>query len=768
MAKNLRRQFVHQHSQNGNLLVSRLRKVRELQIPVSRLSFIGAILLALLAALPLTWGVSPLPFYPGYVSKDDLRSRVDFEWNDEAAAAKVIRDIESNHVRVYREDAKWTWLNDVLTPVVNLLEKASEVKNTKLLQAYADEEKIILTSEQSQVIVDGLLAEKEGFRLYRDVVEPMRSVLEERVFSRGVLSDERYGKEVGVGGEILILSPPDGRRRVSLGERNRQQPLSIAQVIPLLRDWFRYEIAVRPPMRQILSDLLGSRLRPTLVFDAQATNALLDEAKNEALEKISHFKVGQVIAARGQSLTPAKIACLHAENQAFLLHQGWEMILFRFVGKFLLLFSLTLGGLIILGMLRRDNPKVLFGMALGIILIALFAHVTNHAHFPVIRLLVPVGVLVGFGTLAWGRSCAMAALTVACGYLLILFEGQTGLCLAFLAGGSLYTYALPAVREKWGVPRLSLICGFLSLAVVVLWAVSSGEELMTLTRENWINKLFTGGHPLMRGLWLMLDWFVCGMIVLALLPLVESVYGRTTRIRLYELQDQEHPFLRQLLVEAPNTYHHCLIVGTLAEAGAAAIGADSLLARVGSYYHDIGKLMKPQYFSENETGVSRHDSLSPTMSTLIITSHVKDGLEMARDSRLPMAIQDMIAQHHGRSIVMYFYVRAQKQASEGEKVNKEAFRYPGPRPQTREAGVLMLADSVEAASRSLDNPTPTSIRKMVDEICMGRVLDGELSESGLNLSDIRKVTDAFVGILNSMFHGRVKYPKAKKELPRSR
>jgi hypothetical protein len=248
--------------------------------------------------------------------------------------------------------------------------------------------------------------------------------------------------------------------------------------------------------------------------------------------------------------------------------------------------------------------------------------------------------------------------------------------------------------------------------------------------------------------------------VLLALPLVERFSGRTSNVRLRDLQNLEHPVLRRLLVEAPGTYHHSVIVGRLAEAAADAIGANGLLAKVASYFHDIGKLLKPGYFSENESTFSRHDVLSPSMSALIIIAHVKDGAEMGQELRLPREILDVIEQHHGTSLVRFFYHRAQKEAAaRGAKTPETAYRYPGPLPQSREAGLVMLADAVEAASRSLAAPTEPQIRKLVHNVATEKLLDGQLDESGLTLTQIRRAESVFVRILTSLYHVRVAYPE---------
>ena len=253
-----------------------------------------------------------------------------------------------------------------------------------------------------------------------------------------------------------------------------------------------------------------------------------------------------------------------------------------------------------------------------------------------------------------------------------------------------------------------------------------------------------------------------GIALSVLLPLIERFFNVVTDSKLLELSDQNHPILRQLALEAPGTYQHTLMVATLAEAGAEAIGANSLLARVGCYYHDIGKIAKPRYFVENEDhGRSRHKGLSPSMSALIITSHTREGMELAEEHGLPPAIADFIPEHHGTSLIEFFYHQAKEEA-DGEEVNESHYRYPGPKPQTKETGIAILADTVEAACRSLGEPTPSRIKGLVHELTMKKLLDGQLDECGLTLREIHRVEESLTYRLNSFYHHRVKYPSTSK------
>jgi putative nucleotidyltransferase with HDIG domain len=248
------------------------------------------------------------------------------------------------------------------------------------------------------------------------------------------------------------------------------------------------------------------------------------------------------------------------------------------------------------------------------------------------------------------------------------------------------------------------------------------------------------------------------ILTYGLLPLVESIFDITTDFSLLELSNLNYPILKQLSVQAPGTYHHSIIVGNLSETASHAVGANSLLARVGSYYHDIGKMDKAEYFVENQLGPENpHEKLTTRMSALILGNHVKKGLEMAEKTKLPSSIRDIIIQHHGTTFMSFFYQKAvAKDGADG--INENDYRYPGPRPQTKEAAIVMLADVVEAATRSLKGPTHSRLKGLIDELVDGRFQEGELDESPLTLRDLEKIKDSFLTILAGIFHARIEYP----------
>jgi putative nucleotidyltransferase with HDIG domain len=330
-----------------------------------------------------------------------------------------------------------------------------------------------------------------------------------------------------------------------------------------------------------------------------------------------------------------------------------------------------------------------------------------------------------------------------------------------------------------GMDHLLIQVGGQSVAVLLMRNIRSRTQLikigawaglsylaMTLTASLLTDQTgeLTLSDSARRFLWA----FAAGFLVTGALPLIERWFGIITDIRLQELADGTHPLLQELVRRAPGTCNHSMTVASLAEQAAEVIGANPLMTRVGAYFHDIGKMLKPSYFIENQSGQNMHDTLEPGLSTLIIIGHVKDGVALAEQYRLPPAIVDFIQQHHGTTLVEYFYRVALRQQGElgntptrGEGTPcalESSFRYPGPKPQTRETGIVMLSDCVESASRALSDPTPSSLRKLVRDLTMKRLLDGQLEESGLTLTDIHQIEDALVKGLTALYHSRIKYP----------
>lgn len=309
---------------------------------------------------------------------------------------------------------------------------------------------------------------------------------------------------------------------------------------------------------------------------------------------------------------------------------------------------------------------------------------------------------------------------------------------------------LREIRTRTRPVEVSALAGIAFLALTIAMGLLGGQPTRLFVVDGLRNFFWS----------LLAGFILCGS-----LPIIERCFGVMTDATLIELADSSHPLMQELVCRAPGTYTHCMTVATLADAAAESIGANALLVRVGCYFHDIGKMLKPHYFIENQQGENRHDNLEPALSTLVIIGHVKDGIALARQYRLPKAIIEFIQQHHGTTLVEYFYreaMRLQEGTSQGNSELEFAFRYPGPKPQTRESGILMMADAVESASRSLPLPTQNSLRKLVRDIVMKRLLDGQFDESGLTLAELKLIEQSLTQGLTAVFHARIRYEEEPK------
>jgi len=353
------------------------------------------------------------------------------------------------------------------------------------------------------------------------------------------------------------------------------------------------------------------------------------------------------------------------------------------------------------------------------------------------------GVLLGGGTaIVIGLWTTLACFVIGSGSVPILVAG--------LIATAISARWLKKIRRRTQVIRVGFLIGIFQLAGLGLQfdhIPTRAVEISTI-----IGASIAGG-------------LMAGLLVLLLLPIYESLFGLTSTMSLLELSDLAHPLLQRLAFEAPGTYHHSLMVANLAQAAADEIQANSVLARVGAYFHDIGKITKADYFTENiRTGQNPHDDLAPSMSALLVMSHIKDGITLAMLYKLPQAIIEIIQQHQGTGLVVYFHHKAGRQAqatqSKGRTiVDESSYRYPGPKPTSREAAIIMLADSVEAASRSLEKPTASGITELVNKMVDARVEDSQLDDCEMTLEELSRVKRAFVFCLSNMLHSRIAYPK---------
>jgi hypothetical protein len=328
--------------------------------------------------------------------------------------------------------------------------------------------------------------------------------------------------------------------------------------------------------------------------------------------------------------------------------------------------------------------------------------------------------------------------------------------LLLFLGATVAIFQLDEIRNRSKLIRVGLLTGLTFF--VVVWA-----EALWAREAHWT----TIHHVFQDSALAFVFGAAPGFFILGLLPYIERLFNVVTSISLLELCDVNQPALRDLAVRAPGTYSHSLLLGSLVEPAAEAVGADGLLARVGAYFHDIGKANKPQYFTENQGQTSEdadHADLTPSMSKLIITGHVKDGLDLADQYDLPKVVRPFIVEHHGTTVIEYFYHEALMDAGDAE-ISDADFRYPGPKPSSRESAILMLADGCEGAVRAMKDYSPAKIEDKVHEIVLKRLLDGQLNESGLTLNDVSAVERSLTKSLISVYHGRIAYPDPDEDKP---
>lgn len=488
-------------------------------------------------------------------------------------------------------------------------------------------------------------------------------------------------------------------------------------------------------------------LKPNLIYDQAETRARIEEAV--ALVPLAKDQVlaGERIIDGHERITRSHIEKLNSYAAAKIERgegKGWLVGLLHGMGKWstalfilsiLLLFILQSRGDIIAA------PKQLLLIALLILLPAALTFLVNQLNIS--PLLIPVSAGAMIVTIFFDLHIGLLYSVVVSLLLGSMRGNEFGITYISIFVCSMAILSVRRVRTRSWVLR--------SMAVVI------AASLLSITVHDILN--YQSFHEILRDWGLgFINGFISPIIAYALILLFERILHITTDMTLLDLSDLNHPLLRQLAMQAPGTYHHSLSVANLAEAAAEAIGANSLLARVGAYYHDIGKLEKPEYFVENQMrGRNPQEKLTPTMSSLILQNHVRRGAEMAKAFHLPPAVEAFIFEHHGTSLMHYFYQKAVELAGVGA-VPQSEFRYPGPRPSMRESAIVMLADAVEAASRTLRDPSFSRIRNIVDQIVEERFRSGELNDSPLTLKDLGKISEAFQMVLNARFHRRIPYP----------
>ncbi len=494
----------------------------------------------------------------------------------------------------------------------------------------------------------------------------------------------------------------------------------------------------------LLVSLIMSGLSPNMVLDEEATEALQQDVLAEVEPVYVTFNEGDLVVREGETITPLQLRVLE-ELGLTPSEVGWLQLTGTVI-YFLILTMITVYYLKNhLSSVWENNNRLYLLQSLVLILF-LVAWALTFFDFEYVYYLIPVGMLSILTTILLSTPPAVIVTIYASLLLPLLFGLNFDLAIAAFVSGMVGCYSVAEINQRSDLVR----AGF----------NISGVLIFTIIMINFLQPAFTLlDMAILAGLGA-LNGLLVAIFSNGLLPYLENLFNLTSAVKLLELSNPNSPLLKKLLVEAPGTYHHSMVVGNLAETAADNIGADALLTRVGAYYHDIGKIKRPYFFTDNQfSGENPHEDIKPNLSSLIIKSHVKDGVKMAREHDLPAEVIDLIEQHQGTNLISYFYQEAIH--NDDHTVAEESdFRYDGPKPQSKEAAILMLADIVEATIRSknFDKTNPNRIENMVRGLVREKLLENQLDESDLTLKELNDIADSFSKILTGIYHQRVEYP----------
>lgn len=493
-----------------------------------------------------------------------------------------------------------------------------------------------------------------------------------------------------------------------------------------------------------------SFIQPNLHVNNNEYNRRVDEALASISEVKEIVEKGTIVFRSGQKISESQQRILQEMvriQRIEAIEQGWLISLVPVMARIGLVLAAFIVLYLFLFYFRKDiyksNPKIIsiyLVFALQLFLLYLTSILIDR--FDLTIYIYPIALLPIMITILFDAETGILSTVVLAFLFGILQRFDFMLSFLTMVLGTVGCFASRRVRKRSDFFKIMYLISFTFIVFILI------VENLKLTPGSDI--FIHIGFGVINGI-------IVSLLAIGLLPIFESLFSITTDITLLELSDLNHPLLKRLSLEAPGTYHHSIIVGTLTEAGAKAIGGNSLLARVGAYFHDIGKMEIPEYFVENQFGLkSKHEELTPSMSSIILSSHVKKGRILGEEADIPDDVLNFIEEHHGTMVQTYFYSKAKEMGLEDISLDK--FRYPGPKPQTRETGIAMLADAVEAASRTLDNPKPARINHLIQNIINDRFQSGELDECPLTLKDLARIKEAFSQILIGTFHQRIVYP----------
>ncbi len=526
--------------------------------------------------------------------------------------------------------------------------------------------------------------------------------------------------------------------------------------------WSRKEL----PLKNFLLTFSLDLVRPNLTFNRSETEDRKKKAVEEASAVYHKVKKGEIIVRAGDPVSEDQLLKIESLNNIAPSKGRMANILGTFILTSLILFIFYRVLLLMVPEIQKSTYQlvmlvVIIVMQAGLTRIFMMLTQAISATNPGISE-AALGLAIPF---AAGAMLSATLFPTSVGVLVAgvssIFSGVIGdwsflIFVYSFVGGIVAAFSVINCRQRFHLVKAGLLVGAVNVSVAIVVVLNSGELFTTLA-FYYVLIAFGGGVGV-------------SLVVSLVLPLMETVFGVATDMKLMELANLNQPALKEMIVRAPGSYHHSVLVGSIAEAAAEEIGANPLLARVAASYHDIGKMNKPEYFIENQSDKdSRHERLSPSMSALILTAHVKEGVEIAKEENLPRRIIDIIKQHHGTRLITYFYNKAMESEDPSvQSVNESDFRYLGPKPRSREAAIIMLADAVEAASKVLSDPTPARIRGLVQKIINEIFIDGQLDEANLTLKDLHRIARSFTHTLTGIFHHRIDYPQRPLTSPEKR
>ena len=485
------------------------------------------------------------------------------------------------------------------------------------------------------------------------------------------------------------------------------------------------------------------------VLNEEETKAVTENRINAILPEEVTIRSGQKIVDEGAVITAEQMEALQkagmlTENKGFFYFLGIFglsftvfFMIFLYCKRFFPFYAFEKEGILLVGLVIVTFLAVSQA-------IMLLASSTGGTLYSIIGYMLPLPAVALIFTTLTNQRLAFVLTMFSGILLLVLLVSQPSYYFAALLASLFTVYVVGRIRERYQVVSFGFYLGLVYILVILILGCLGEQSLKTVFSGCFVG--FISG-------------FVCSFLALGSLPLLENILKISTPMKLMELSSTGHPLIKRLMAEAPGTYYHSVLLGNLAEVAADAIGADALLVRVASYYHDIGKLERPAYFTENQAdGVNPHDKLTPSLSSLILVSHVKDGIEMAKEYGLPQEVIDIIEQHHGDSLIRYFYHKAKETDPE---ISEEEFHYPFRKPQTRESAIVMMADCVQAALQSMPPASKGETTAKIHELIDGKLQEGQFKECNLTFRDLHVIQEAFVSVYDGLQHNRIRYPELK-------